>query len=203
MKLTGTTIPGLAIYEYFLIISVPDRIQGIVLQLREQFREQFKNDYFIKGRPSVALAHFLQYEIKQAGIVARLQTIAAMTQPFDICLHMFGSFPPHSIFIEATKESAVYGLAHLINKNARKCFQLNAETKPMIILHPHVGLIRKLSPEMYERSWPAYEHLPFDETFRAEQMILLRRPLGTKSWQHVNSLEFQGLKPTSIQTTLF
>jgi 2'-5' RNA ligase len=203
MKLKGTTIPGIAIYEYFLMITIPDRIQEMVLRLREEFSEQFKNDYSIKGRPGVALAHFLQYEMKQAGILTRLQTIASLTQPFDICLGGFGSFPTHSIFIEPTIHAAVYELVSVINKDVKRSLQLNAETKPMIILHPHVGIVRKLSPQLYERSWPGYQHRSFDETFHTKDMILLRRPLGTKTWQRVYTLEFQGLKPPSVQATLF
>jgi len=203
MKLKGATIPGHEVFEYFLILSLPLRVQERILELRADFHERFATVHTIKGRPSLALAHFLQYTSMQEKLVERLCSTAAYFPPMHIHLRNFGSFPEHSIYIKVSEVSGIHQLVKNININAKQLLQVNKQTKPMIMLEPHIGIVRKLKPDVYQESWPEYEKKSFMADFEATEMILLRRPMGLKGWETVNTIEFKNVPGPAVQGTLF
>jgi 2'-5' RNA ligase len=203
MKLKGNILPGYEVYEYFLIVSLPVAIQEEIIGLRKKFHATFRTIHNIKGRPSLALAHFIQYEAVQTKVVDLFKNIAAFSPPLQISLQNFGSFPTHSIFVKVNEDSGVHKLVKEIRSKAKRNLRVNSETKPMIMLEPHVGIVRKLTPEIYEQSWSKYCDAVFKAGFRAEEMILLRRPPGLKSWQVVERFEFQSKSLPATQGRLF
>lgn len=203
MKLKGNILPGYEVYEYFLIISLPVVLQEEILGLRKKFHAAFHTNHSIKGRPSLALAHFLQYEAVQEKVLNLFKTIAALCPPLDISFQNFGSFPTHSIFVRVNEISGIHQLAKEIRLKAKRNLQVNSQTKPMIMQEPHVGIVRKLTPEIYEQSWSKYRDALFKAGFRANEMILLRRPPGLKSWQMIERFEFLNKSLPVTQGTLF
>jgi 2'-5' RNA ligase len=119
MKLRGTILPGYDVYEYFLILSLPPTLQNEVLTLREDFHKSFDTHHKIKGRPSLALALFLQYETMEEKVSRMLQHVASFFPPLEITLKDFGSFPTHSIYIAVDENSAVHSLVKNIRSNSR------------------------------------------------------------------------------------
>lgn len=203
MKLKGTILPGYDVYEYFLIISLPVNLQDEVIALREDFHKSFETHHKIKGKPSLALALFLQYETMEQKVVRMFQHVASFFPPLSITLNNFGSFPTHSIYITVKENSAVYSLVKNIRSNSKGILQVNKETKPMIMLQPHIGIVRKLKPDIYERSWQKYQHATFSGFFVANEMILLRRPTNEHKWQLVSRFVFQNKSLPSTQGKLF
>jgi 2'-5' RNA ligase len=203
MKLKGTILPGFEVYEYFLILSLPAALQEEILRLRQDFHNTFETHHKIKGRPSLALALFLQYETMEQKVVNMFQHVASFFAPLEIELQNFGSFPTHSIYIAVRENSAIYTLAKDIRSNSKGILQVNKETKPMIMLTPHIGIVRKLKPEVYEQSWQKYKDLDFRGSFIASEMILLRRSTHDRKWQLVSRFSFQNRTLPSTQGTLF
>jgi len=101
------------------------------------------------------------------------------------------------------EDSGVHMLVKEIRSKAKRRLQVNSETKPMIMLEPHIGIVRKLKPEIYDHSWSKYRDAIFKASFRAEEMLLLRRPMSLKSWQPVSRFEFQNRPLTATQGELF
>src|SRR5687768_373008 len=202
MKLKGTTIPGFDVFEYFLILSLPAALQEEVLVLRKDFHHTFETHHKIKGRPTLSLALFLQYETMEQKFVHMLRQVASPFSPLDIHLKDFGSFPTHSIFISVEENSPVYALVKNIRTNSKGLLQVNKETKPMLMLRPHIGIARKLKPETYEQSWEKYKDLRFDSQFIATEMILLRRSGHEQKWEHVDRFAFENKSQPATQGKL-
>ena len=203
MKLKGTILPGYDVYEYFLILSLPVTLQNEVVTLREDFHKSFDTHHKIKGRPSLALALFLQYETMEEKVVRMFQQVSSFFPPLDITLKNFGSFPTHSIYIAVDKNSAVHSLVKNIRTNSKGILQVNKETKPMIMLQPHIGIVRKLKPDIFDQSWQKYQDATFSGFFVATEMILLRRTTHEHKWQLVSSFGFQNRTLPSTQGKLF
>jgi 2'-5' RNA ligase len=199
MKLKGNTIPGQTISEYFLIISLPIHLRDEILRVREEFHERFTTNYRIKGIPSLALAHFLQYENWEEKIVKRLHQLASPHAPLYIHLNNFGNFPEQAIHIDIDEQSELHELINDINVKAKELLRINRETKPMIISAPHIGIIRKLTPELYAQAWPSYKDQVYQRFFFAEEMILLKRIYGTKRWETCSRLPFNNKPVASLQ----
>ena len=203
MKLKGTLLTGYDVYEYFLILSLPHLLQEEVIRLREDYHKKFETHHKIKGRPSLALALFLQYETKEEKVVNMLQHVASYFAPLEIKLQNFGSFPTHSIYIAVDDSSAIYSLVKNIRSDAKGLLQVNKETKPMIMLQPHIGIVRKLKPDVFEKSWPGYKASTFNSSFVADEMVMLRRLKHDHKWQLVNRFGFENRTLPSVQGKLF
>ncbi|HTE27913.1 2'-5' RNA ligase family protein [Flavitalea sp.] len=203
MKLKGTALPGYDVYEYFLILSLPHLLQKEVIEIREDYHKTFETHHKIKGRPSLALALFLQYETMEEKVVNMFQYVASFFAPLEIKLQNFGSFPTHSIYIAVDENSPINSLAKNIRSNAKGLLQVNKETKPMIMLQPHIGIVRKLRPDVFEKSWLKYKDATFNSSFIASEMILLRRLTHYQKWQLVHRFSFENRTLPSIQGKLF
>lgn len=203
MKLKGTTLPGYDVYEYFLILSLPHLLQEEAIEIREDYHKTFETHHKIKGRPSLALALFLQYETMEEKVVNMFQHVASFFAPLEIKLQNFGSFPTHSIYIAVNENSPIYSLAKNIRSNSKGLLQVNKETKPMIMLQPHIGIVRKLKPDVFEKSWLKYKDATFNSSFVASEMKLLRRLTHDQKWQLVHRFGFENRTLPSIQGKLF
>jgi len=89
MKLKGGIFPGYDVFEYFLILSLPVALQEEILVLRKEFHAIFNTSHNIKGRPSLALAHFLQYEAMQEKVIEIFKNVASFCPPLEITLQNF------------------------------------------------------------------------------------------------------------------
>jgi 2'-5' RNA ligase len=203
MKLKGSVIPAQAVFEYFLIIGLPAEIQNNILELRKQFHLTVNTGYSIKGVPTLAIAHFLQYEIIQQRVINCFKKVASTHPPMEIKLINFGSFPTHSIHVKVDEQSGLHALAKDIRTSCKRVMQINKETKPMIALEPHIGIIRKLNPETYNKSWPLYEHASFNATYHTNSIVLLRRPVGVKRWALVEEFKLENGTSPVTQGSLF
>ena len=203
MKLKGHTLPGYSVYEYFLILSLPLPLQQEILELRKKFVAEYNPWYSIKGKPSLALAHFLQYEEVEERFILFLKKLAQESPPFVITLKDFASFPSHTIYIKPISAGPLRVLIKGIQSGGRQLMRINEQTKPMFMSEPHISIARKLSSEEYERSWPGYQGEHFSGEFSADAMILLKRPHGQKSWVLAGKFEFLNLSLFPEQGKLF
>lgn len=203
MKLKGHTLPGYSVYEYFLILSLPLSLQQEILELRKNFVGEYNPRYTIKGKPSLALAHFLQYEELEERILLFLKKLAEELPPLVITLKNFASFPSHTIYIKPLSDDKLYTLIKGIQSGGKKLMRINEKTKPMFMSEPHISISRKLTVEEYETSWPKYNNAHFNGEFSANEMILLKRPHGEKSWMIAGRFEFLNQQVSSTQGKLF
>jgi len=203
MKLKGHTLPGYTVYEYFLILSLPLPLQQEILELRKRFVAEYNPWYTIKGKPSLALAHFLQYEEFEERILLVLKKLADASPPLLLTLKNFASFPSHTIYINPVSNDPLQALIKGIQSGGKQVMRINEKTKPMFMSEPHISIARKLSSEEYEISWPKYRDAHFDSEFHADEMILLKRPQGVKSWTLARRFEFLNLSVSPRQGELF
>lgn len=196
-------MPGYPVYEYFLILSLPAAIRDEVAILRDDFHKNFQTNDKIRGKPTLALALFLQYETMEERLMQSLERIAAAFEPMTIHLKDFGSFPRHSILVSVIAGSPAYALAKSIRTDAKNLLQVNQETKPMIMLQPHIGIARKLKPEVFDLSWPIYTNKKYENSFVAKEMMLLRRLTHDDDWQLAGKFPFRGETAQSKQGNLF
>ena len=173
------------------------------MKLKEEFAEKYKSDHARWGKPQITLATFTQYSLMEERIVHRLQTIAMGFPPFKVELKDFGSFPSHTIYINVTSKLPVQNLVKEIRAETQRLMKLNEENKPHFILEPHLTIARKLVPWQYEKGWLEYSHKNFTGRFIADNMVLLRRPVGEMKYQIVQKFEFQNMPVMTKQGELF
>lgn len=201
--ITVATIPGYRIYEYLLVLSPHRELWDKIMEVKAKFADDYESDHARWGKPHVTLANFVQYEMMQERLVNRLRIVAMGITPFKIELRDFGSFPSHTIYINVMTKVQVQNLVKAVRHEAQKLMKLNDDNKPHFILEPHLTIARKLQPWQYEKGWLEYSHKNFTGRFIADNMVLLRRPVGEMKYQLVQKFEFQNMPVMTKQGELF
>jgi len=197
------TIPGYRIFEYLLVLNPHEELRSKILKVKQEFYDEYKASTAIGGKPYIALANFLQYEMMEERLVNRLKIVAMGFHPIKVELKDFGSFPSHTIYINVVSKVPVHTLVKEVRKETQRLMKLNDDNKPHFILEPHLTIARKLLPWQYEKSWLEYERKNFTGRFIADGMLLLKRPLDEKKYQVLQRFEFQNLPVTTKQGELF
>lgn len=203
MKLSGTALPGYSIYEYLLVLHPHQELWDKIMQVKEAFAEKYKTKHARWGKPHITLANFLQYRLMEERIVTRLKLIAMAQHPVKIELKDFGSFPSHTIYINVTSKLPVQNLVKRIRTEAQRLMKLNNDNKPHFILEPHLAIARMLQPWQYEQGWLEYSHRNFTGRFIAQDMLLLKRPVGEMKFNAVQKFVFENLPVSTKQGELF
>ena len=203
MKLTGTSLPGYAVYEYLLVLHPHDELWNKIMKIKHEFADRYKSDHARWSKPHITLVNFLQHEMMQARIVNRLKTIAMGFPPIKIELKDYGSFPSHTIYINITSKLPVQSLVKQIRKETQRLMKLNDDNKPHFMLEPHLTIARKLQPWQYEQGWLEFSHRQFTGRFIASDMLLLRRPLDDKKYEIIQRFEFENMPVHTKQGELF
>jgi len=202
MKTIIDTIPGYRLCEYMLVLSPHEELWNRILKIKKEFGEAYKATQSTFGKPHLALVRFNQYEMMEERITNRLKTIAMGYHPFKVELKDFGSFPSHTVYINVISKLPIQNLVKQI-KDAQPLMKINKDNKPHFLDEPHFAIARKLVPWQYEKGWLEYSHLHFNARMIADGMLLLKRPLGEKSYQVVQRFEFMNMPVATRQGELF
>lgn len=198
-----TTLPGYRINEYLLVLSPHEELWNKIIKVKEEFAESYKSDHARWGRSHIILVNFLQYEMMEERLINRLNVVGMALPPFKVELKDFGSFPSHTIFINVTSKVPIQNLVKEVRHEAQRLMKLNDENKPHFILEPHLTIARKLQPWQYEKGWLEYSNKSFTGRFIANEMTLLRRPVGDIKYKTVRRFKFQNLPVLTKQGELF
>ncbi|MBL7758615.1 MAG: hypothetical protein JNL59_14505, partial [Chitinophagaceae bacterium] len=81
MEVTGLTIPGYRVFEYQLVIPLPDVLRDKVRQLRQEYNSAYQIEGKGLGRSNLLLVNFVQYEMMEERISNRLRQLAMGVTP--------------------------------------------------------------------------------------------------------------------------
>ena len=202
MKINIQSIPGCRINEYMLVLNPHEELRNKVAKVLNEFSETYKNSAALHSKPHIALVRFTQLEMMEERIVNRLKVVGMGFQPFKVSLKDYGSFPSHTIFINVTTKIPVQNLVREI-REAQRLMKLDNDHKPHFIDEPFIAIGRKLVPWQYEKGWLEFSHRHFTGSFIADNMLLLKRRLGDRSWQIARRFDFMNLPVTTKQGELF
>ena len=198
-----TMLPGYKVNEYLLVLSPHEELWNKIQKVKEEFAVEYKSDHARWGKPHLPLANFVQYEMMQERLVNRLRIVAMGATPFKVELRDFGSFPTHTIYINVVTKVPVQKLVKSIKHESNRLMTLNKDNKPYLPEEPHITIARKLLSWQYEKGWLEYSNKNFTGRFIADNMVLLRRPVGEIKYQVIRKFEFQNMPVMTKQGELF
>ena len=202
MKISIQSIPGCRVNEYMLVLNPHEELRNKITKLRNEFSESYKNSAALISKPHIALARFTQLEMMEERLITRLKVIGMGYHPFKVALKDYGSFPAHTIFVNVVTKQPIQNLVREI-RMAQRLMKLDNEHKPHFIDEPFIVIGRKLVPWQYEKGWLEFSHRQFTGSFIADNMLLLKRRLGDKSWMIAQRFDFMNLPVTTKQGELF
>ena len=195
-------MPGYRLNEYLLVISPNEELRNRITATRKEFNEKYKPTIPLSGKPHMAIVRFVTWSMLEEKIINRFQHIAMGTTPFKIELKDFGSFPSHTIFINVNTRIPIQQLIREV-RTIQKLMKADPDHDPLFMTEPFIPIARKLLPWQYEKGWLDFSHKHFSAKIIADSMLLLKRPLGEKSYQVVQRFEFQNMPVASRQGELF
>lgn len=202
MKNLPVTMPGYRLNEYLLVISPNDELRSRISTVRKEFNERYQPTMPLSGKPHMALVRFVTWGMLEEKLTMRFRHIAMGIAPFKIELRNFGSFPSHTIYINVDTKLPVQQLAREL-KSTQKLMKADPEHDPLFITEPFIPVARKLVPWQYEKGWLEYSQKHFSAKLIADGMLLLKRPLGDRSYQVEQRFDFLHMPVSTRQGELF
>ena len=188
--------------EYLLVIEPHEALRDKIMQVKKYFADTYDCPSAATGRPNITLARFQQYEMIEQRIVHRLQLMATAQASFVVELHDFGSFPTHSIYINATTQTQIVELVKSL-RPIQHLLKIDKDRKPHFITQPFITVARKLLPWQYEKGWLEMSHTHFSGRFVVAHLVLLRKREGEKRYEVVKKFALMNVKESIVQGELF
>lgn len=193
---------GLHLYEYLLIIEPSGLAQKQLRAFKHYFINSYRYPNAVVSKSHLTLMRFIQYSSYEKHMIREFHRIAEMANPFDVELQGFGSFG-HTLFVDV--KSAI-PILQLLARHRRTLRPLVSGVKGQVarfVTKPHITIARKLTPSQNASLWPIWSRTDYRGEFRARNMTLLKRRVGTHVYSTVQKFEFLGLSPVFTQGKLF
>lgn len=201
MEQSLSNLPGYQLCEYMVALQPHEELWNKILKVKKEFAASFDAPSAEWGKPQVVLARFTQLQLMEERIINRLKMVAMALPAFKVELKDFGSFPSHTIYINVgSKVPLQMVVKHL--KTAQLLLKTK-EHKPQFIDEFFITIARQLLPWQYEKGWLAYSHKHFTGRFIANNMLLLRRKEGEKSYKTIDNFSFLNMPVVTTQGQLF
>ena len=202
MQSISQLIPGYRINEYILVLQPHEELRSRIMQVRKSFQDTYNAFTAATFKPHIVLTTFTQYEMLEERLVNRLKLTGMGFQPFKVELKDYGCFPSHSIYIKVATRVPVQMLMKEL-RAAQRLMKTDNEHKTHFFDEPYIAIARKLQPWQFAAGWKAYSHRHFTGKFIADNMLLLKRRAGDKSFQVAQRFEFMNLPVSTRQGELF
>lgn len=180
--------------DYRLIIDTPPGVRKKIGTLKTSFDLDYKGLVIAGGNPFIYLSTFSQYQSREQQMIDALNRVAMGFMPFKMRLKNFGQLEKNEIFIKVEEQENVN---YLVNQlRSVENYLPDARFNDL----PRITLAQRLQPWQFEKSWSEYSHKSLAATFLADQMLLLKRMEGFRSWQVLKHMAFQNQYISPLQT---
>lgn len=196
-----TKAPGYDVYEYKLVLPLPEALENKIWQVRKEFGEtyRYKPD---PSRPHVTVARFTQWQLMEERICQKLRLIGMSAAPFKLEMKDYAAYPSHTIFIKVSTSEPMRLLLRSV-KELQRLLKHDGEHKPFFPSDAAICIGRKLAPWQFEQGWKSYAHRQFTGRCIADSMLLLKRQQPGDAWQIVSRFDLENMPVRTMQTSMF
>jgi len=171
--------------EYLLVIYP----YGELFEKLVEEQQQFLSDYglIMKGRnrPHITVAAFQAGEQMEDTLIRWIHRICRRNERFEITLNNYSGFPPHTIYLRVQDPQPFRQLMHQLR--AIDDFIRSSGCPPVnLISRPYLSIAGGLTEQVYNRAMADYSQRTFHESFRMEELVLLKREHSFDACRTVN-----------------
>lgn len=186
-------LSGLATSDYLLVLEPHEALRSTIMDVKQSFADKYECPAALYSKPHITLLRFMQFNMLEARIVHRLNTLITGSASFIVELEDFGSFPTHTIYINIKTKVQITELVKSL-RPVQKLLKFDREHKPHFITEPHLTVARKLLPWQYEKGWLELSNSHFSGRFMAGHVLLLRRKTGERKYEVVKRFDLLNIK---------
>lgn len=182
-----TTIawPDYGLWEYLLVVPPAKTVYEKMVAHKEAFATAYKHPMARHTKPHITVANFLAKEAMEETLIRWMQNIFKTHTSFHVALSNFNGFAPHTIYVTISDAAPFQALAQSLQV-LDGFIQANDCPPLYTVQHPHLTLARKLPATLYRQAMQQYATQPFDASFVAHELLLLKRSHQHKSCQTIN-----------------
>ncbi|MCY7410552.1 MAG: 2'-5' RNA ligase family protein, partial [Chitinophagales bacterium] len=182
-------------FQYQIAIVPPPHVCNEVMALKKKFHEQFNHYQAITLKPFITLCNFTLVELNEADLIKKIASICHQQFPFKIKLKNFKHNRRNSIFISIEKPDHLIDLVTLLNKE----LQLSSK-ESFFNYSPQLTIARDLEPEKLSKAIPLFQALEYENAFKTNSIVILRREIKTVKYELVKEFLLEGkLKPGVVR----
>ncbi len=169
---------GQRLYEYLLIISPDEFVNGKIKEIKTLFAEQYGYKNTANLEPHVTLINFIQYHTSEFRIINCIEKFCRSVVPFTVTLKGFGNFEPHTIYAKLDSTVNVVAIVKNIRTRFKNLLASSANSKPSFTTKSHLTIARGMTHKQFDLAWKRWQKEDFLASFNVNQMILIKRELN-------------------------
>ncbi|MBZ5857970.1 2'-5' RNA ligase family protein [Flavihumibacter profundi] len=196
------SLQGYQVYEYQLVLVLPEALKEKLRKVKLQFAEQFDMPSAKSSAIMLPLVKFKQRQLLEQKLRHSLQQLIMGWQPFPVNLKGFASQPSHSIYIPVTSKNHLQQCTKSL-KTIQHFLRPDKDQAAFFPGEHQVIVASRLKPGIYDKAWKQYAAKQFTAQFMAEAALLLKRRPGELHWQIAQRFEFRNLPVGIRQASLF
>jgi 2'-5' RNA ligase len=183
------------VWEYLLVLNPSLEVIEKINEEKEKFRSTYLDSAAIIGKPHITIATFLATDAMKPTLIRWIQNICNAHSRFPVLLRNFGGVVPETIYLKVQNEEpfkqlgkSVKALDHFIRAN--ECTPLKLSPKP------HLTIARGMLEETYFKAIPTYLQRPFQQSFVATKLTLIKRATSNGRCETVQVFPLAPEQPT-------
>jgi len=165
---------------YFIALVLPPPLAAMVRQWQREMADRYGSRHALRSPPHITLYRpFRPDAAAEKAMGGVMRHVAARHAPVHITLDRFDHFSRRVLYAHVGDDAAMETLHRAVTDSLEHAGVVAPEGGDRRPFRPHVTLAhRDLTPEAFERAWPAFGGRTLHETGTVDAVSLLRHGPG-------------------------
>lgn len=177
------------VLEYLLVACPDGNVHNKIVEVKQSFFDVYNHKVAVKSRPDITVANFLAKESMEETLIRYIHRVCSQNKCFTVTLNNYSGFPPHTIYVRVQDPEPFRHLAVQL-KVVDQYVQSNGCPPATFLFRPHLPIARGLDSNLYNKAMMDYSQQTFHESFRLDELVLLKRNNPFDTCKQVNVFRF-------------
>jgi 2'-5' RNA ligase len=176
--------------EYLLVIYPNGELQEKLRDEQQQFSTDYGLQMVVRNKPHITVAAFQAGEIMEDTLIRWVQRICNSYRSFDLTFNNFSGFPPHTIYLRIQDPHPFRQLMQQL-RSIDEFIRSSGCPPANLITRPFLSIAGGLTEQLYNKAMPDYSRRTFHDSFRVDELVLLKRTHSFDACKTVNIFRLQ------------
>src|ERR1700722_7238752 len=176
--------------EYLLVIYPDGNLQEKLLEEQQQFSSDYGLQMTVRNKPHITVAAFQAGEIMEDTLIRWVQRICNSYKSFELTLNNYSGFPPHTIYLRIQDPHPFKQLMQQL-RTIDEFIRSSGCPPANLITRPFLSIAGGLTEQVYNKAMPDYSRRTFHDSFRVDELVLLKRTHSFDACKTVNIFRLQ------------
>jgi 2'-5' RNA ligase len=180
--------------EYLLVIYPNGDLREKLQEEQQQFSADYGLQMTVRNKPHITVAAFQAGEIMEDTLIRWVQRICNSYKCFELTLNNYSGFPPHTIYLRVQDPHPFRQLMQQL-RSIDEFIRSSGCPPANLITRPFLSIAGGLTEQVYNKAMPDYSRKTFHDSFRVDELVLLKR---THSFDACKTVNIFRLQPSTV-----